>query len=68
MSTVVALPTDSSAPTVGPSAELGEVGASLLLMAKPRREEPENVRRCFELSDGAIAEVASLLSPGDSRR
>ncbi|MCX2731384.1 hypothetical protein OOZ19_14145 [Saccharopolyspora sp. NFXS83] len=48
---------------------LGEQGASsLLLMAKSRHEKPENVRRYCKPSDQAIAEVASLLTPGDAGR
>lgn len=47
----------------------GGGGASLLmLMAKSRHKKPENVRRCFPPSAEAIAEVASLLAPGDGRR
>ncbi|MGW7817885.1 tyrosine-type recombinase/integrase [Streptomyces puniciscabiei] len=48
---------------------LGERGASLpMLMAKSRHKKPENVRRYFHPSAEAIAEVTSLLAPGDSRR
>lgn len=48
---------------------LGEAGTSLLLLvAKSRHKKPENVRRYFKPSGEAIAEVTSLLSPGDSRR
>ncbi|MGW2638573.1 site-specific integrase [Streptomyces sp. NPDC001348] len=48
---------------------LGEQGASLLmLMAKPRHRKPENVRRYFKPSPEAIAEITSLLAPGDARR
>nr|WP_210167986.1 site-specific integrase [Streptomyces sp. SID4946] len=50
---------------------LGEAGASLLmlmLMAKSRHKKPENVRRYFKPSPDAIAEITSLLAPGDSRR
>ncbi|MFH8804504.1 site-specific integrase [Streptomyces sp. NPDC017936] len=48
---------------------LGEQGSSLLmLMAKSRRKKPENVRRCFKPSPEAIAELTSLLAPGDSSR
>ncbi|MFE9628972.1 tyrosine-type recombinase/integrase [Streptomyces sp. NPDC006527] len=48
---------------------LGEAGASLLmLMAKSRHKKPENVRRYFHPSADAVAEVTSLLAPGDSRR
>lgn len=50
-------------------AHLGERGASLLmLMAKSRHEKPENLRRCFKHSTEAIAEVTSLLAPGNARR
>lgn len=48
---------------------LGEAGASLpMLVAKSRHKKPENVRRYFHPSAEAIAEVTSLLAPGDSRR
>ncbi|WP_331743451.1 site-specific integrase (plasmid) [Streptomyces sp. NBC_00873] len=48
---------------------LGEAGASLpMLMAKSRHKKPENVRKYFHPSAEAIAEVTSLLAPGDSRR
>lgn len=48
---------------------LGEQGASLLmLMAKSRHKKPENLRRYFKPSAEAIAEVTSLLAPGDARR
>ena len=48
---------------------LREQGASLLLlMAKSRHKKPENLRRYFKPSDQALAEVTSLLAPGDSRR
>jgi phage terminase small subunit len=48
---------------------LGEQGASLLmLMAKSRHKKPENVRRYFKPSPEAIAELTSLLAPGDGRR
>jgi len=48
---------------------LGEAGASLLmLMAKSRHRKPENLRRYFKPSPDAIAELASLLAPGDTRR
>jgi hypothetical protein len=48
---------------------LGEAGASLLmLMAKSRHKKPENLRRHFKPSPEAIAELTSLLAPGDSRR
>jgi integrase/recombinase XerC len=46
---------------------LGEAGASLL-MAKSRHKKPENLRRYFKPSPEAIAELTSLLAPGDSRR
>lgn len=50
-------------------AHLGEQGASLLmLVAKSRYKRPETVRRYFKPSLEAIAEVASLLAPGDRRR
>jgi hypothetical protein len=39
-----------------------------MLMAKTRRKKPKNVRRYFQPSAEAIAEVTSLLAPGDSRR
>ncbi len=48
---------------------LGEQGASLLILrAKSRHKKAENVRRCFKPSAEAIAEVTSLLAPGDARR
>ncbi|TMR31748.1 phage integrase family protein [Nonomuraea zeae] len=48
---------------------LSEAGAGLpMLMAKSRHKQPENVRRYFHLSAEAIAEVTSLLAPGDRRR
>lgn len=48
---------------------LGEHGASLLmLMAKSRHKKPQNVRRYFKPSPEAIAELTSLLAPGDLRR
>jgi hypothetical protein len=48
---------------------LGEARASLpMLVAKSRHKKPENVRRYFHPSAEAIAEVTSLLAPGDSRR
>ncbi|MET9994280.1 site-specific integrase [Streptomyces mutabilis] len=48
---------------------LGEQGASLLmLMAKSRHKKPENVRRYFKPSPEAIAELTTLLAPGNSRR
>lgn len=40
----------------------------LMLMAKSRHEKPENVRRCFKPSPEAIAELTSLLAPGDAHR
>lgn len=47
---------------------LGEAGAGLLmLMARSRHKRPENVRR-FKPSPEPIAEITSLLAPGDSRR
>jgi hypothetical protein len=39
-----------------------------MMMAKSRHTKPENVRRYFHPSAEAIAEVSSLLAPGDSRR
>ena len=39
-----------------------------MLMAKSRHKKPENVRKYFHPSPEAIAEVTSLLAPGDSRR
>ncbi|MFI6597442.1 tyrosine-type recombinase/integrase [Nonomuraea sp. NPDC050536] len=48
---------------------LGQAGASLLmLMAKSRHKKPENLRRYFKPSPEAIAELTSLLAPGDSVR
>jgi hypothetical protein len=48
---------------------LGEAGASLLMLtAKSRHKKPENVRRYFHSSPEAIAEVTSLLAPGNARR
>ncbi|WP_344600057.1 transposase [Streptomyces glaucus] len=48
---------------------LGEQGTSLLmLMAKSGTRKPENVRRCFKPSPEAIAELTSLLAPGNGRR
>ena len=48
---------------------LGERGASeLMMMAKSRHKKVENVRRYLKPSAEAIAEVTSLLAPGDSRR
>ncbi|WP_198602364.1 hypothetical protein [Streptomyces sp. DH-12] len=50
-------------------AHLGEQGTSLLmLMAKPGTRKPENVRRCFKPSPEAVAELTSLLAPGNGRR
>jgi hypothetical protein len=40
----------------------------LMLMAKSRHKKPENVRRYFKPSPEAIAELTSLLAPGDARR
>ncbi|MEV7969183.1 hypothetical protein AB0O34_24795 [Sphaerisporangium sp. NPDC088356] len=52
-----------------PLTPLGEAGASLLmLMAKSRHKKPEYVRRYFKPSPEAIAELTSLLAPGESRR
>ena len=39
-----------------------------MLMAKSRHKKPENVRRYFKPSPEAIAELTSLLAPGDTRR
>jgi hypothetical protein len=39
-----------------------------MLMAKSRHKKTENVRRYFHPSPEAIAEVTSLLGPGDRRR
>jgi hypothetical protein len=39
-----------------------------MLMARSRHMKPENVRRYFKPSPEAIAEVTSLLAPGDRRR
>lgn len=48
---------------------IGEQGSSLLLlMAKSRHKKPENVRRYFKPSAEAIADVTSLLAPGNGRR
>ncbi|HEY9372598.1 site-specific integrase [Streptomyces sp.] len=48
---------------------LGERGASLLmLMAKSRHKKPENVRKYFKPSPEAIAELTSLLAPGNAQR
>ena len=38
-----------------------------MLMAKSRHKKPENVRRYFKPSPKAIAELTSLLAPGDAR-
>ncbi len=47
----------------------GEAGSSLLmLMAKSRHRKAENVRRYFHPSVEAIAELTSMLAPGDTRR
>ncbi|SDM18074.1 protein of unknown function [Nonomuraea maritima] len=40
----------------------------LMLTAKSRHKKAENVRRYFKPSPDAIAELASLLAPGDTRR
>ncbi|GAA2331473.1 hypothetical protein GCM10010246_13350 [Streptomyces cuspidosporus] len=42
--------------------------AALMLMAKSRHKKPENVRRYFKPSPEAIAELTSLLAPGDATR
>ena len=48
---------------------LGEAGTSLLmLMAKSGHRKPENLRRYFKPSSEAIAELTSLLAPGDMQR
>ncbi|GLP64353.1 hypothetical protein TUSST3_09730 [Streptomyces sp. TUS-ST3] len=48
---------------------LGEQGASLLmLMAKSRHKKPENVRKYFKPSPESIAELTSLLAPGNATR
>ncbi len=39
-----------------------------MLMTKSRHRKPENVWKYFHPSPEAIAEVTSLLAPGDSRR
>lgn len=39
-----------------------------MLMAKSRHKRPENVRKYFHPSPEALAEVTSLLAPGDSTR
>jgi len=39
-----------------------------MLMAKSRHRKVEKVRRYFKPSAETIAEVTSLLAPGDSRR
>lgn len=47
---------------------LGEGGVSLLmLMTKSRHKKPESERRYFHPSAEAIAEVTSLLAPGNLR-
>jgi hypothetical protein len=40
----------------------------LMLMAESRHKKAENVRRYVKPSPEAIAELTSLLTPGDSRR
>ncbi|GAA4622420.1 hypothetical protein GCM10023196_014550 [Actinoallomurus vinaceus] len=46
-----------------------EPGASaLMLTAKSWHKRPENVRRYFKPSPETIAELTSLLAPGDTRR
>ncbi|MEV7128416.1 site-specific integrase [Streptomyces sp. NPDC093260] len=53
----------------GALTHLGEQGASLLmLMAKPRHKQPENVRRYFKPSPEAISELTGLLAPGNAHR
>lgn len=48
---------------------LGEQGASLLMVtAKSRHRKAENVRCHFKSSPNAVAELTSLLAPGDTRR
>lgn len=39
-----------------------------MLMAKFRHKKPENIRCYFKPSPEAIAELTSLLAPGNSRR
>lgn len=39
-----------------------------MLIAKSRHKKPENVRRYYKPSPDALAEITSLLAPGDSRR
>ena len=39
-----------------------------MLMAKSRNRKAEDVRRYFHPSPEAIAELTSLLAPGDTRR
>lgn len=39
-----------------------------MLMAKSRHKKPENVRRYFQPSPEAIAELTILIAPGDARR
>ncbi|MCI2423739.1 hypothetical protein MOQ72_40670 [Saccharopolyspora sp. K220] len=65
MSTVVALPTNPSALTVGASTELFLIAAANAeIPAQEAGERPS----LFQPSAEAIAEVTSLLAPGDSRR
>ena len=40
----------------------------MMRVAKSRHKKPENVRRYLRPSHEAIAEVTSLLAPGDARR
>ncbi|MDP9641435.1 hypothetical protein J2S53_001380 [Actinopolyspora lacussalsi] len=48
---------------------LGGQGASLLLLiAKSRHENPENIRRYFKPSERAFVEVTSLLAPDNRQR
>ncbi|WP_443033121.1 hypothetical protein [Streptomyces sp. DH10] len=48
---------------------LGEARTSLpMLMAKSRHKKSDNTRHYFHPSADAVAEVTSLLAPGDSRR
>lgn len=39
-----------------------------VLMAKSRHKKTENVRRYFKPSPEAIAEVTSLLAPGNNKQ
>jgi hypothetical protein len=39
-----------------------------MLMAKSRHKRTENIRRYFKPTPEAIAELTSLLAPGDGRR